>query len=1728
MEPTTNQLQLGQIEPNPVQDVGVEVVPMQALNEEEVPLFVDGDAPVFQPQPLVTPIEGEQKEELRALLYAASGDSKFYSDPLAFTPQFFGEHVKELVDQLRTEDEVVRRQALMQVLSDPDLDVTGRVEIASSLYNEGYDASMVERHAMVRLAQAQAANEPADVAEETVLNAALSAEDLPTEILVDTPAYGDTANYYDTSLYALTVDLQAALQEMEEGERGLDIAGTMLPTAYTSITSEIAGILDMPTEKYSAWVAQGTAIRNMAMELEARWLGLESGNPEGRAKFAEDVRKVVDVLKNNSGVLGNGNNTIAAQLLVELFPRIFTNEFANAPLEARRKEELLEDAERRIASAQRRIEIGIQTNDPGLRRQAEQELEAARADSVAARVRPGKLDITFNEFLGNFGAIDDLLLFGGMASELGKLSIRAGRRWLGRNIVNANRAAPEITINSVVRGLTTDDTLVMGVTVDKADLLRAVLPSTTLKESIDAAVNALPAVVRLQDEALRRAEANMGYQFYTDGERAAAVGEITEAVIKGTDAAPAALNLSGSTVSLLQTAGTTKEVLVQGVFGATSSSAFSSAKAAINAARKTFGSDANVRVLKYEAGDGGKLVDVAEGAGGKGKFYFSVDTKIPYEAATNVNQRLAYGEGAIKPGYANRAWWSLQRGKARLTFNPLSYMGTVFDKAWTARVNAAGSQELALKEAFTKQVQTAMDMVGGIELEAVNSLLRRGAFQSKTWTPAQLRDELAEGGYTWSQAIEDSYYAFRRGADTLYDVADQYTRKRLVAEGFQEISGPLGRIGFGKAASVPKESITVFDGVTNAHIRMSPSELRAAQADGKMLYELDRPILRAGDETSYVLTGAKVEVRALPSSGVLPRVEGWIPRIYQQPYILYGVKNGKEEVVGTAATEADAAIMAERLRSEIGGGKWEGYENFGFRTDARTNNIGDTATLAADMLNNLGGTVFGQRTAHRLINASEDLGDNMVEPIEALIRGADAVSYQVTKGDMIRQMEERAFAYARAAMAGEPKANLVTLEDYIEHFRSMGTRDSKTGKDWRKRADVLSSVVSQVHVMRSVPDTMAIMVETVYKGLESAFARAGMNAASGWAARQAMKKNDPILNPIMQLSHFTAVATNVLGQALMQTMQPFVLLGTVGPVALQRGYTGAMAVGLNMALQESGGVVSRGVLKTLAYVSGMTLDELNQLTNLVRSSGILPSVLMDTRVSMRAKSRATEMSLARLNRRKGSGMTNARIAKLANMAKDFPANSLYMVERAGFSTMEQANQMVTMATLFARDKGSRRISSRKYQDELIGATREMTGSMVPESSYGFQRGIFKPMFQFVSFPMKMMQLALPAALGGNRSLSGMQKAGMGAAQFLLYGELGVPFLPQVTTHINDYVLENKGLMGEDGNAIAELWMSEPVQIALQGFLIDYAVNTYLQTNVDENINLAISQRLAPMGGTQFAVDKFTAPFLDPSITSFVDMWLGIPGTKASAVGDYIGQVYDIALARARDLDTVPFEDRVEQIGKEGLAMFVSQYRREYVMDLADAMDGVVMRGGRISQERIHEVERIAFSAFGIDTKDRQAYYALRDAHRSAKRNMDRGGRANKAQEYADQYFEQLIRANAMWHDDALPQDRIRILRDDWVGQQNLLASVIFEDDPEMLALVTEQINGKVLRILEQDSLILAEQHLVDSITADLKNNLLENPAGMINRLMHNKSVTDAQKAQVEFVRAQLFEQEEYK
>jgi hypothetical protein len=1720
-----------------------QIVPQRVMQFDmsELPPQFDEELPEQLPPKMETPMSEEQMLEAEELYSLATGASVRLGG--FWSPTIFEGAAKSVIESVKNEDEDVRRATLIEAASNPNISVGARVELVKALSNQSrVDMNMVERSAMTRLAESEVAALPSDMANDLINSAMGAVESVPNNAI---PEYGAAVGATDPvslSGYGISEELRGIIAASEKQAGFTDVMGQITPFKYQALTAEIAGVLgygetDFSTGAAFSWVAQGSALRNMAkmLELEGIEAGvvpnvngkLGEGTQEAKIAFRAKVRGVIDVLKSNSGVFSDVNHATIPYFLENLFPALITDEYANTGFEEARdnqyKDQLFERARvLRARIAAETTDLGV--SEAGLAAQAElTKVEAEQRAFALDSFRPDVFGerISLNEFFGNMSSIDDLAL----APDFYRM-FRGGYRLLKNRIVRANAAAPSTVANATASTLATGEINRITVGNDTADLLDSTLPPVPERSWVNTNINAA-VVLDEADEALALEAGGITNRvILNDKERADALQSVSQRLGSNAVARPAALQLGNSTIAPKIVNGE-DGIEVVGVFGRTEVDAFPTMEDAERAARQLFGSTAAVKILTYTGDDAGKLVAATANEAG-GKYYFSARAEVPYETVTDVNRWLAFGDKAITPGWANRLWWSTV-GK---TFQPTTNKSSVFDRFWTLAINPADDKSRSLSRILATRFKEAAKAAGSKGFE-FDQLVR--AFENKAGkvTRADLDEAATKAGFVMDDNLEKAFRLFRSGTDIMYVVADRYATRLKMMAGDEEIWGATGRIGFGQRVGEFSGKRVVYNTATDAVETLDAAEFAALQGKGAVLMRVtDGPSVGA----DFVLVQGKGSVRPLSGSGAIKYIPGYIPEVYNSPWIVVGLKNGERAMFGAAANKLDAERLAETLRKSAA---TKGY-TISAVMDRSLQNYENAALAASNLRENMGGVIFGERSANKVLNGSPDINPEIrLDPLSAALRAADAASYTMTKGDMLRQLSQRVANGIEAATG--KKVGLLT-DDVIQELRGGGIVEQRL-------ADQAAAVLAQARVANGMADPLNTATEMFFSRLESGFANAAAyiankqsNASSkllrtklasgvaqgltnklrfsaSVAADQAASGGWNVLNGIMRLSHVATVSSAVTMQLALQFFQPLLLAG-LAPGSLAKAYAVQMGLISTFAGRRFGLESKR--LDAVGRAAGLDKGELSLLLKRMETNGIFDAVEMDTRIKAFAQNAAKAHALRRAEMHKSQVMGGAgrrRLVKLKNVFATGGEAAMRTAERA-FIESEYINQQITFLALYMKDKslGKANLNSRRYVDELAGKVREITGSMTPENSFGFQRGLFKTMFQFISFPWKMTKLVTPEFAGGVRWLSPSEKRGMLAGQFLLYGAVGIPFGDKMLGMMNDAVMSDMPTDPEERSAFERAWMSPEVQGFVNGLLVETAINEVIKniSNSDETY-LEISERFAPLGGASFALDSLLAPLLNPSLKSTADLFFNIPGVKASQVGEVIGDAMNLAMADMNNIEDIDYGTRFEYVVNQGLVTMVAQYRREYLLRVHDNLGGHVMRGGNVSQETMTEYERFAFRFLGVDSKNRAEYFKLREQYRDLLINRDASDKEQEAQEYTDRYFEQLLTFNRMRHEEGLPIDRIRDLQNDWIEKQTYLRSVIFEDDPAMMERVGELMADRVLKIIadtEAGTATPVEAKLVENIIQSWRTGVMGDHRQTVNRLLNTAALTPAQKAMV--------------
>lgn len=1531
--------------------------------------------------------------------------------------------ISYLLSEIQGEDAGVQKDMIVQAIANPRVGVEQRVQLADQINGLGSvpDVNQVLRQGMHNANVLMNSGDTEEEVEDFEAGAE-AAENLPKELAVETPmpaSKEEARQLYEQALNDIYT-------QADENVGGMDFLASLVPFRFQVPVMRIYSALGLD----QGAVMDSTNNLLLGNALKAIREHVDTLDPEGKKAALDTVMKI---LKPNGGVFQDGNDLVTVHTLEQIFYKdLYKQDYNDTSLFGTAVGNLLPFKQKEVSGFVREKASGSQVMD-------------------------------------NFGSILDVVGLGSLA----KGTIKLGTKWLPKSITRLRRVSPDMASRTAVDAL--DDELIRqkfpGMT--KEDVAASFLPSASVglqEGGVEGIGELIVRQLDIKDRLLRISErSNMNA-----AERADAFSEIQK--IYGDVAAKptSTLHINESVFEAGENA-----AKIEAIFGRTKSKPFSSLKQAQKAniaeIEQTFGKDAALEVVWRNPATN-KIEEVPAGmaATTKGEFFLRAKDTRAYESAPSTYHGLVFGDKDVANIRFAPSLWKWLRGPTLMGGETADKLALVPRQRteWNKLVAGLTADVASLSPSESKMLAKVLK-----DGEAVVTTTGKG----KTFTPKELTD------MGMSQAGQRAYYAYRGATDIMYEVVNSQTRTRMFREGVKDIHSPKGRVGFGQARNHSQAvgdinpratTLSVWDATDGKFIQLDRRAIDDLYKNGDSLARLEQPMLGKGaNEATHVIVSEGKGVRALElPRQVVTKVEGYYPHMWNGNYVVYGTtKSGNRYALGLASNERDAKAVVDRMKSvnarRAAAGKESRFAEVNYDFDrSLSQDLARRGSVQEGLYSNMGGPVYGHRNGGSLRNYSKAAGDIMVDPVEALMRGMEIVGTKVTKGELATHMRQKAYQYAkREGILRDPRVIPTSADDLVK----------TAGKqlEYNKAKTYLDSIDNMLNVRDSVDEA----VSSFFLQASGITSRMGLGGLSSRLANRAAKGGDP-MSALMGFLHRTTIASSPLGQGALQASQSLMMLG-VSPVnylkAVAQTGTIATMIGLRSnalhggkALAVSAKELSRDAA-TLAKIAGMDEAELVKVVDTIMESGIVSSVGYHTQMRNAIRSAAEERMLAN-----AKGLNSNPVARgFGRFAREADAQTFGRLSRLGFEAGEQVNQIATFLTLYNRDKakGIANLASKDYVQKLVGSVSELTGSMIPETGFAYQRGWFKAAMQFVSFQHKMMLLMLPQALGGAKTITAGEKAGMIAAQFLLFGRRGAPHMDAIYRVVDAKIRENAA-DDKDANDLYQAWNDPSTRAVMDGLVFDTAGNYVLKELFGDQPNYALSERFAPGGGSEFMVDRLVALANNPTKAFF-----GLAGEKASKLYSFFKRTGDITMANIRGYDDVPFDDRMEEVLKEGGMNLVSTYNRYLAAQMAQRMDGWVSSGGRVTEGYAGSLEANLYVQFGVTTKDRESLYAAMDKFNqeqltnpiSKQKNLD---------ELVDQYYRDLVLSAVKFDSETTDDNAWGTMMDKWVRERGLLFSQLPEQD-------AEYINQKVAERVSKaasgagDS---AETVLIERLTKDIR------------------------------------------
>ena len=1541
-----------------------------------------------------------------------------------------GSDINYLLDSIKEEDYGVQKDMIVQAIANPRVGVEQRVQLAEQINGLSNipDVNSILRHGMHNANLLMNSGDTEEEVEDFEAGAQ-AAESLPKNVAVETPmpaSQEEARQLYEQAL-------NEYYTQADENTGGLDYLASLIPfrfqlpvmKIYDALGLDQGAVLDT-----SGKLLLGNALRQIREHVD--------GLDYEKKKQALDT--VISILKPNSGMFRDGNDLVTMHTLEEIFYKdLYKQDYNDTSLFGTAVGNLLPFKQKEVSEATRSTLSG-------------------------------------NQVLDNFGSIMDIVGLGALA----KGTIKLGTKWLPKSLTRLRKVSPDMASRTAADAL--DDELVLskfpGMT--KEDVVASFLPSAErgLQEGgVEGMGELVTRQLDIRDRLLRISERSN----LNAAERADAFSEIQKTYGDIASKPTSTLHINESVFTAGDSA-----AKIEAIFGRTKSKPFSSLnqarKASIAEIQQTFGKDANVEVV-WRNPTTNKLEEIPAGMEGKtkGEFFLRAKDERAYESAPSTYHSLVFGDKDVANIRFAPSLWKWLRGPTLMGGDTADLLALAPRQRteWNKLVAGLTSDVARLSGSESKMLAKVLK-----DGEAVSATTGKG----KVFTPRELTD------MGMSQAGQRAYYAYRGSTDIMYEVVNRQTRTRMFREGVKDIHSAKGRVGFGQLRNnsealgdigAKSTSLPVWDATTSTFIQLDRKAIDDLYKTGDSLARLEQPMLgKAGQEATHVIVseGKGVKALGLPRQ-VVTKVEGYYPHMWNGNYVVYGTtKAGNRYALGLASNERDAADVVKRMQGvnarRVAAGKSTRFTEVNYDFDRQlSQDLSRRGQIQEGLYVNMGGPVYGHRNGGSLRNYSKAAGDIMVDPVEALMRGMEIVGTKVTKGELATHMRQKLYQYAKTeGLLRDPRVIPSTTEDLV--------KTAGKSLQYNKAVAYLDSIDNMLNIRDGVDEAVSSFFLNASGITSRLMGRTSFGKAlASRLANKAAKGGDP-MSTIMGFMHRTTIASAPVGQAALQASQSLMMLG-VSPTNYLKavGQTASVAtlVGLRSnALHGSKAfaVSAKEFAKEadlLAKINGMTSEELVKVVDTVMESGIVSSVGYHTQMRNAIRSAAEERMLAN-----AKGLNKNPIsAAFGKFAREADAQTFGRLSRFGFEAGEQVNQIATFLTLYNRDKakGIANLSSKDYVQKLIGSVAELTGSMIPETGFAYQRGWFKAAMQFVSFQHKMMLLMLPQFLGGAKTISAGEKAGMVAAQFLLFGRRGAPHMDAIYRVIDAKIRENAANEAE-ANSLYQAWNDPTTRAVMDGLVFDTAGNYVLKSifGDEDTPDFALSERFAPGGGSEFMVDRLFALANNPTQAFF-----GLAGEKFSKLYGFMKRAGDITLANIRGYDDVPMDDRMEELVKGGGMHLMSTYNRYLAARMAQRMDGWVSSGGRVTEGFSGALEGNLYTQFGITTKDRESLYAAMDKFMEEQLTNPLAKQKN-LDDLVDQYYRDLVASAVKFDGETTTQDAWGTMMDKWVRERGLLFSMLPEQDAEY---ISAAVADRVQKAADGagDS---AETVLIERLTKDIR------------------------------------------
>lgn len=1466
--------------------------------------------------------------------------------------------LNQLWEKVGILDQNTRKAAALAIIDDPTLTAEAKIQLVKeSMNNQIPDVSVIERAALHTLAEEQAALED-DPSFKEAANEFVKIVNPVTEAVDQSngPTLKQTYDIYD--------EVRQMYDTASKDTGVLDIVEQMTPVGSLPTMNRVVARIyqdlnitdpDVVGDEARPWVTLG----NSLLELRSMYY---YASPEMKKHMAEVI---VKNLKKNTGLFQDTNDIVTMHILSNvLHPVLFDGKQYNDGkwIEKTPEQQAALDAE--LQSIYKKMQAAQGGRDP--------------EGYARLQQRAMYLDAQRNNLPGPEQVFDNIfnIMDVGFMKQLANGTLRAGSKLLPASLRRRLKIAPTRTTEDLVNAVA-DPNAAEAMGTSQRGAIDAFMARTDDKVE-DGANGFVVMNEQAADAAEFVARTAMPLNL-TAAETAKALENFKSQFGYLISKPKPKVHLHASAITPLEDG---RGMAVEAVFGRTATTPYrtlgAARKASKEASEEVFGVDANLQLVQKDPQTGQFVpvkADLPDST--KGEFFQMVKETRLYSEDRDIWGKLTLPEDAVTD-------LGLGVGVAQNAFGL-----NIFDKFHTNLISSHVRSWRALGATFRGQMRdiAALNINEGLLL---SKIVRK--YEGQNLSPVKV-ERLARG----NQKVVKAYQGYRAVTETMYQTADRLSVAYLRRDGFNDIRVNGSRVGFGRPLAMDGAPRKVFNPNTGTIVQLDKAGMKGLYDAGGTVVEMKYAVKDAsGTPIRHVMVDKKAGGRVLPvpAHGALPKIPGYYPHITQGNYWVRAINSaGDEEIIGVSATKSDALAFMEEVKAGKGP---KGYTNPRMDVDPSLVDMEDWVQYMEELVNVRGGVIFGQRDGGKIRNLTPDLGDSEIDPIGALLRGAELLSTIASKGEITASMRNRLYTYLASKpglLKTGPNGRLPSPREVTEWLLNRGTGDVDS---YRKALAYLR----QIELLEHSPDATRAASKEIYEGLahlatriaqkDGLVGKAGRKAEA--AITDAQRKGLDPSGAAVGVAHRIYIAMNPVYQRVVQTIQSSVV-GMTAPASYMKawrllGMVDTAVRGRMLSLHHGGSMVDKLITgavtdkallkysKEIAPKLGWKPEEFRDVIEAILSRGLVDSVAHNDTLRQglsEASGRLTRsgMTLAESTSEKVQRLGTRALAELDERIFGIGA-------RAGFQGGEQHNQLLSFLTWYIRDReaGVANIKSAAYVDDLVGRVSVATGNMVREAAFPYTRWYTKVLTNWLQFPHKMAVMMLPEKLGGPRNLSGMDKAKMIFTQFMLFGAKSTPMAWAVWKGIEELVLDQEAvettMSDEEKNQFVQWWRSEPVQGIIDGFAMDYMANKVMKALLGEPnedwSDFELSAKLAPGSGHDFLIERVHA------IASMdAENFFGTIGATASKFIQYGNTIRGVTMAQLNG-DQEPLNKRMEQLYKEGLTTVLPMYGRYLTYRMVRDYGYAMSQGGAISDTISTDLEGRMHFMLGIETKDRASYY----------------------------------------------------------------------------------------------------------------------------------------------------------